>query len=153
MPATTATMLAPERVIDLKGETKTAVLNELIDIMGTSPLVGDTEDLRRKLLERESTHSTGIGMGVALPHVKIASVKDFVISVGRSTGGVDFDSMDGKPVYIVVMITCHETQAGEFLKVMARFVKCLKDKEFRRMILMAKSPQEIVDAFVEGTRV
>jgi fructose-specific phosphotransferase system IIA component len=152
LAAATSAMISIDRIIDLKGETKSAVLNELIDVMATSPMVSDAEDLRRRLLERESTHSTGIGMGVALPHAKISSVKDFVIAIGRTTAGVDFDALDGKPVYIVVMISCHESQSGEFLKVMARFVKALKDKEFRRTILLAKSPEEISTIFVDGTR-
>jgi PTS system nitrogen regulatory IIA component len=138
------------RIIDLKSEDKEGALREMVDVIASSPLVTDKAEFLRAIMEREKIISTGVGIGVALPHVKIASVKDFVIAIGRSSKGIDFQALDEKPVHIVVMIGASDTQAGEFLKVLARFVLKLKDKEFRRAVMLAKSNDEIKQIFLAG---
>jgi mannitol/fructose-specific phosphotransferase system IIA component (Ntr-type) len=143
-----ADMFSPDRVTDLKGRTKDEILVELVDVLATSDRVGDRDDLLRNILEREKTLSTGVGIGVALPHVKIASIKDFVIAVGRSFGGVDFQSIDNKPAHIIVMIGCHESQSGDYMKVLSKLVRALKEAEFRKRVLMAGNPGAVVELFL-----
>ncbi|MCB2153435.1 PTS sugar transporter subunit IIA [bacterium] len=143
-------MFSPSRVADLKSSTKEDVLRELVDVLGNSEQVTDRKELLDRILEREKTLSTGVGIGVALPHVKIPSIKDFVIAVGRSFQGVDFQSIDEKPAHIVVMIGCNESQSGDYLKVLSKLVRALKDGDFRKKILMAKTNEEVVDLFIEA---
>lgn len=143
------TMIDEARIIDLKATTKEDALRELVDVLATSPDVTDKDDLLEAILERERVISTGVGIEVALPHVKIASVKDFVIAVGRSTKGIDFESLDEKPVYIIVMIGANDKQAGEFLKVLAQLVLKLKNKGFRKAVMFAKDPKRIKQLFVQ----
>lgn len=140
-------MLDESRIVDLKATTKEEALRELVDVLASSPNVTDREDLLRAIFEREKVISTGVGIEVALPHVKIPSVKDFVIAIGRSHKGIDFDSIDEKPVYIVVMIGANDKQAGEFLKVLAQLVLKLKNHAFRRAVMFAKSPKRIKELF------
>lgn len=148
MPYNAQEMIKAEQVIDLKGTTKEEVLHELCDVLSKSDKVTDPEDLYRKILEREKTLSTGVGVGLALPHVKIPTIRDFVIGIGRHKAGVDFQSIDGKPAHIIVMIGCHESQSGDYMKVLSKLVRSLKEKDFQRKVLLAESPQEIVDLFV-----
>lgn len=147
MPVNLKQILDDSRVVDLKGTTKEQVLAELVEVLATSPLITNREELHEKIFERERTLSTGVGIGVALPHVKIPGARDFVMAVGRSFAGVDFKSLDDKPAHVVVMIACNDSQSGEFLKVMARLVMRLKDKDFRKQIQFAKNPREVVDLF------
>lgn len=140
-------MFAPERVVDLQGETKEEVLREMVDALATSPHVKDPKDLLAKVLERERTLSTGVGVGLAVPHVKIASVGDFVIGIGRSLVGVEFDSIDKLPVHIVVMIACNESQSGDYLKVLGKLVRVLKEPDFQTAVLRSTTPHHIVDIF------
>ncbi|GAB4322912.1 MAG: hypothetical protein Kow0059_18150 [Candidatus Sumerlaeia bacterium] len=142
-------MLSEERIIDLKGQTKTAVLKEMVAALATSPHVKNSDELLKAVLEREKIVSTGIGIGIAVPHVKISSVDDFVVAIGRSHQGVEFDALDGQPVHIIVMIAASDKQASDYLKVMARFMLALKQKDFRREILLLKTPEEIKNAFLE----
>lgn len=116
---------------------------ELIEVICTSPLITDKKEFQRAIFEREKIISTGLGIGVAVPHVKIASVKDFVAALGRSFKGIDFQALDDKPVHIIVMIGASDKQAGEYLKVLARLIQILKDKNRRRLIMLAQSPAEI----------
>lgn len=141
-------MIDESRIIDLKATTKEEALRELVDVLATSPDVTDREELLDAIFEREKVISTGVGIEVALPHVKISSVKNFVIAIGRSHKGIDFESLDDKPVYIVVMIGANDKQAGDFLKVLARLVLKLKNRNFRKQVMFAANPKRIKDLFV-----
>lgn len=140
-------MIDESRIVDLKATSKEEALRELVDVLATSPLVTDKEELLKAIFEREKVISTGVGIEVALPHVKIPSVKDFVIAIGRSHKGIDFDSLDEKPVYIIVMIGANDKQAGDFLKVLAQLVLKLKNRNFRKAVMFAKSPKRIKELF------
>ncbi|AXA34803.1 MAG: PTS sugar transporter subunit IIA [Candidatus Hydrogenedentota bacterium] len=143
-------MIDESRIVDLKATTKEEALRELVDVLATSPNVTDKDELLKAIFEREKVISTGVGIEVALPHVKIPSVKDFVIAIGRSHKGIDFDSLDDKPVYIIVMIGANDKQAGDFLKVLAQLVLKLKNKNFRKAVMFAKSPKRIRELFISN---
>lgn len=140
-------MIDESRITDLKATTKEEALRELVDVLATSPDVADKEELLNAIFEREKVISTGVGIEVALPHVKIPSVKNFVIAIGRSHKGIDFESLDDKPVYIVVMIGANDKQAGDFLKVLARLVLKLKNRNFRKQVMFAPNQKRIKDLF------
>ena len=129
-------LIQDSEIIDLKGRTKEEVIRELSDVLAKRPEVTDPEEFHDRIVARERVISTGIGIGLAMPHVKIASVTDFVMAIGRAPGGVDFDSLDGHPVHIVAMIGASDKQAGDFLKVLAKLVLKLKDKNLRKKILL-----------------
>jgi fructose-specific phosphotransferase system IIA component len=141
-------MIDEARIVDLRATTKEEALRELVDVLATSPNVTDKDDLLQAIFEREKVISTGVGIEVALPHVKIPSVKDFAVAIGRSHKGIDFDSLDEKPVYIIVMIGANEKQAGEFLKVLAKLVLKLKNHKFRKAVMFAKTPKQIRQLFI-----
>ena len=141
-------MIREARFVDLKATSKEEALRELVEVLSHNPNVGNAEDFLKSIFEREKLISTGVGIGVALPHVKIPSVKDFVLAVGRSHRGLDFQSLDDKPVHLVAMIGASDKQSGEFLKVLARLVLQLKDKDFRREVMLAKSPEEVAKIFL-----
>ncbi|MEO8376209.1 MAG: PTS sugar transporter subunit IIA [Candidatus Sumerlaeota bacterium] len=149
MPFSIDKMIDTDRIVDLKSIRKEEVLGELIALTSSSPFITDKKELREKIFEREKAVSTGVGVGLATPHAKIASVRDFVISIGLSRDGLDFDSLDGNPTFIVVMIACNNTQSADFLKVLAHIVKYLKLAPVQRRILEAKSKDEIRDIFVQ----
>ncbi|MBX3729741.1 MAG: PTS sugar transporter subunit IIA [Candidatus Sumerlaeia bacterium] len=148
MPYDPRQMFSPDRVVDLHGSTKDEVLTELCAVLAKSDKVSDPKELLARIIEREKTLSTGVGVGLALPHVKIPSIADFVIAIGRHLKGVDFQSLDNKPAHIIVMIGCHESQSADYLKVLSKLVRALKEREFQKKILLAGSPQEIVDLFI-----
>lgn len=150
MPVNPEHLVSVDRIIDLKSSDKDGVLNELIDLLATSKYVTDKEELRAKIIEREKAVSTGVGAGMAIPHVKIPSIKDFVAAIGRSKAGVDFASLDQQPTHIVVMIGCNNSQSADFLQILARLVTRLKNPDLQKRILEAKDAQEIRDLFVQS---
>ena len=143
-------MIDESRIIDLKATSKEDALRELVDVLAESPEVTDKEELLNAIFEREKVISTGVGIEVALPHVKIASVKNFVIAIGRSHKGIDFESLGDKPVYIVVMIGANDKQAGDFLKVLARLVLKLKNRSFRKQVMFAPNNKRIRELFISA---
>jgi len=143
-----AEMITPERIADLKTTGKDQVLTEMVELLAGSSLVQDKDAVLKAIFDREKIISTGIGIGVAVPHVKIPEIQDFVIAIGRSTKGVDFQALDEKPVHLVVMIGASDRQSGEYLKVLAEVIRRCKDKEMRRSVMFAKSNEEIFDLFV-----
>ncbi|MFV1960107.1 MAG: PTS sugar transporter subunit IIA, partial [Planctomycetota bacterium] len=96
--------LAPEQVIDLTATTKDEALQELVDAVAHTDAVHDREELLDAVRARERILSTGIGLGIAIPHARIKSVHRFVVAVGRRAEGIPFESIDQKPVHIVVLI-------------------------------------------------
>lgn len=143
-PMKLSSLITPERVIDLKAKTKNDALKELFRVIEQAPEITDKRKFETSIIERESILTTGIGFEFAVPHVKIPSVSNFVMALGRNASGIDFDSLDGKPVKIVVMIGSSDRQRDEFLKVLAEVVLLFKEERFRRKLLKAKTPEEII---------
>lgn len=142
-------ILSIDRIRDLTATSKDDVLRELCDLAATSPRVTDPEDFLRALHARERAMSTGIGMGVAIPHAKIASVRDFVMAVGRSRAGVDFDSLDGLPVHIVILMGASDQQSLEFLKLIGRIGAIFNQGGFIDRFLAAETPEEMYRLLTE----
>jgi mannitol/fructose-specific phosphotransferase system IIA component (Ntr-type) len=149
MPIDAKKMISPERVITIQATNKSDVLNEMVEVLATSKLVTNKEELREKIFEREAAVSTGVGKGMAIPHVKIPSIKDFVAAIGICKGGIDFESLDQQPTYIIVMIGCNSSQSADFLKILARLVTHLRDEKLQKSILEADSSQAICDIFLQ----
>jgi nitrogen PTS system EIIA component len=139
-------VLSPERVALLDVNEKTAILDALVDVLATTPQIRDREELRREVYRREKLMSTGIGCGIAVPHVRLDSVQDIVMAAGISSQDVaDYESLDGQPVRIVLMVAAGRNQHTQYLKTLASVSSRLKDEEFRDAILAAPDPQAVFD--------
>ena len=124
---------------------KKDVIEELVDLVATSNMVKDRDQLARDIHEREELVTTGIGYGVAFPHAKTRSVKGIVIAFGRSDRGVDFDAIDHQPVHLFFLIAAPEDAIGAHLNVMARLSFLMKSEENRRRLLQVTSPGEVME--------
>ncbi len=146
-------MLKKEFIIeDLKSKTKQGALVELADVFLDDNTAIDRSSVIEVLLEREKLGSTGIGDGIAIPHGKLAGLEDLVVSFGRSNRGVDFDSLDGRPVHIFFLLMAPENSAGQHLKALARISRMLKDASFRESLINAESSENIYNLIVEKDR-
>jgi fructose-specific phosphotransferase system IIA component len=130
---------------ELKRESKNEVISELVDLSSRSKLVKDGDELLKDILEREKLVTTGVGYGVAFPHAKSKAVKGIVIAFGRSKKGVDFDSMDKKPVHLLFLIAAPEDAIGAHLNVMARLSYLMKSEKNRDKLMKIKSPKELLE--------
>ena len=129
---------------DLKASDKEGVIRELVDLLAKSGEIKNKEALIKALLVRESLGSTGIGQGIGIPHTKSSAVKSLVAAFGLSQKGVNFDSLDGEPVYIFFLLIAPEESAGPHLKALARISRMLKDKYFRELLKKSKDDKEVL---------
>src|SRR5579872_1049757 len=137
--------LKPSAVtIDLSATTKRGVLEELVALLTKEKKVKDPGMTVDVLLEREKLGSTGIGQGIAIPHAKTDQAHEVVAAFGLSRRGVQFDSLDGDPVYIFFLLVAPPDAAGLHLKALARISRLLKDKFFRQSLRDVKDPAEVL---------
>lgn len=134
----------PELVVaELAAQDKSEVVKELAGHLAAQVPGVDREQLSKVLLERERLASTAIGEGVAIPHGKLDAVGKLVACVGRAPGGVDFDSMDGRPTHLFFVLVAPENSTGVHLKALARISRLFKDPEFRTRLMQAKDAPEM----------
>jgi len=136
--------LTPELVVDeLPPAAKDEVLKILSDRVAEVVSGLSAETVLAVLKEREALGSTGIGGGIAIPHGKLAELKDIVILFARSREGVDFAAVDGQPVQLFFLLLAPESAAGTHLKILARISRMLKNQEFREKLLAAPGAAEL----------
>lgn len=131
---------------ELKTSKKEDVIKELVDALINA---GEIEKRNRNklieaLMDREELGSTAIGQGVAIPHAKSDCVGKLISAFGLSSKGVDFDSLDGEPVYILFLLVAPQDSAGPHLKALARISRLLKDKYFRDNLRACKDDKSII---------
>ncbi len=119
---------------DIKSTNKEGIIRELVDLLSKAEGIKNKEELVKILLNREALGSTGIGQGVGIPHGKTNAVKKLVGAFGICHEGVNFDALDGDPVYIFFLLVAPEDSAGPHLKALARISRLLKDKFFRESL-------------------
>src|SRR3989338_4793841 len=133
-------------IADLKAEGKRDVISELAELLVKSGKEKDKNKLLDALMERERLGSTGIGEKVAMPHANSNEIETIVATFGRSNSGINFDSLDQKPVYFIFLLIAPEKSAGIHLKTLARISKLLKNPLFRQDLMKAKNEKEIYEA-------
>ncbi len=129
---------------NLRAQDKEGVIRELVEQLYKAGAIKDKEELINTLLAREGLGSTGIGQGIGIPHGKSGRVKELMAAFGLSRKGVNFDSLDGEPVYIFFLLVAPEESAGPHLKALARISRLLKDKYFRDLLKGAQDEKAII---------
>ena len=131
--------------LGLTATIKEEILKELVDTLAEVRDIGDRKAILKALLERESLGSTGIGQGIAIPHGKTDRVKELVAVLGVSRKGVNFDALDGEPVYIFFLLVAPKDTAGPHLKALAQISRLLRDSYFCELIKRCQTSQEVYD--------
>src|SRR3989338_597224 len=118
-------------------------LKELVEVLAQVEDIGDPKSIVKALVERESFGSTGIGQGIAIPHGKTDKVKRLVAVLGVSKTGVNFDALDGEPVYIFFLLVAPKATAGPHLKALAQISRFLRDTYFCELLRKCKTAEEV----------
>ena len=136
-------------ISELHSQNKKEVLKELTGALLCFKGHLDKEALVEVLLERERLGSTGIGDGIAIPHGKIQDLDELILSFGRSTQGIEFDSMDGRPTHLFFLLIAPENSAGIHLRALAKISRLLKSAHFRQRLMEAGNREEIFQVIQE----
>ena len=144
-------ILSPDRVVFINQSSKRDALVELSNVLATAPQVKNGSELLSEILKREELMSTGIGRGIAIPHVRLSSVTDLVVAVGVCKSNIeDFQTIDDVPVNILIMIAAAYNQHSYYLKTLSHFSSKLKNTELRDTITKASTPREVYDLIVNN---
>ncbi len=130
---------------------KDKVLEELVALLETSGRIVNAKKLLTDLTNREKKSSTGIGSGIAIPHVRTMQARDFAICVARSTAGVEFDAMDGAPVHIFFGVVAPPYDDKLYLEVYREIGTLLSQEDARRAILEAATAHEVIKTIADIT--
>lgn len=131
--------------VPVDGKDKESVITELVEILATNDLLADKNSVLQAVLMREQTRSTGIGSGIAIPHGKCKGVKELVMAIGISRDGIDFQSIDDKPVHIVVLLASPIDRTGPHIQALARISRLMLDEEFKNKLQNSSSAEELYE--------
>ena len=132
---------------NMKSTTKTDAIRELVALLKKAGVIASEESVAAVILQREELGTTGLGEGIAVPHGKSEAVDHLVAAFGRSEKGIDFDSIDRKPVHLVFLLLAPIDSAGPHLAALARISRLLKNGDFRAGLINARDKSEILKIF------
>ncbi|MHC4757334.1 MAG: PTS sugar transporter subunit IIA [Planctomycetota bacterium] len=131
--------------VPLESKDKESAIIELLDLLDNNGLLQDRDSAQEAVMTREKTRSTGIGSGIAIPHGKCSSIKELVMTMGIVPEGMDFESVDGKPVKIIILLVSPLDKTGPHIQALASISRLLLDEEFKLKLEQASSAEELYD--------
>jgi len=131
--------------LSLQAKGKKETLEELAAFLAEQRIIPDSEKLVSVLMKRESLGSTGVGNGIAIPHAKTDLAKKIIIAFGKSNKGIDFDSLDKKPVYLIFLIIAPEEAHETYLRILARISRLLHEEKIRNGLRAVQSPRQVIN--------
>lgn len=130
--------------LELTSKTKEDVIKEMVKVLDENGKLLDKDKYIQAVIDREKEFSTGIGMGIAIPHGKSSGVKEPALVFGRSMDGIDYESMDDEPAQLFFLIAVPEESSNEHLKILSQISRKLMHKELRESLMKASSAEEII---------
>lgn len=140
--------LDPQLTTFLDVEDQQQGLIALVDLLDKEGKLQDREAFFQAILNREKIVSTGIGIGVAIPHAKLSGYEDFFIAIGVQQGkGIEWQALDGLPVHVIFMIGGPEDKQAEYLNILSMITAAIKEEARRKALFAAKTVEEVIDLF------
>jgi mannitol/fructose-specific phosphotransferase system IIA component (Ntr-type) len=139
-------------ITELKASDRDGVIEELVTSLDKAGKLGKgkSRDIIREVIKRENEASTGLGKGVAVPHVKHKAVKQVVAAIGQSSAGIDFFALDKQPVYSVILLISPLDDPDKHLQAMENVFKHLQQERFRKFLRQCRSVEQIEDLLIEA---
>ena len=133
------------------GDRDTAII-ELVSLLDRAGRLGKAKkiEIQKEVIKREKEASTGMGKGVAVPHIKHKSIKHVAAAIGLSRDGIDFSALDKQPVYSVILLVSPLDNPEQHLKAMESVFKHLQKEKFRKFLRQCRTPEQIKDLIQEA---
>ena len=137
---------------EFQADDRDGAIAELVSSFIKAGKIGESNGkaVTRAVIKRENEASTGMGKGVAVPHVKHKAVKDVVAAVGQSAAGIDFSALDKQPVYTVILLISPANEPDKHLQAMENIFRYLQYEKFRRFLRQCRSAEQIEDLLREA---
>ncbi len=141
-------LITPEVVkVPLISKNKPSVIRELIEVLRDAGKISDVESVLDAINKREEQGSTGLELGIAVPHAKSDSVKNLTLAIGISPEGIDFNSFDGKPSHLFFLMLAPPSQSGPHIEALAEIAKLSHSRAFCDALIHSRTPEDIVELF------
>jgi mannitol/fructose-specific phosphotransferase system IIA component (Ntr-type) len=139
-------------ITELQASNREGVITELVSSLDKAGRLGKgkCEEIIREVIKREKEASTGLGRGVAVPHVKHKVVKNVIAAIGQSGAGIDFFALDKQPVYSVILLISPADEPDKHLQAMESVFKHLQQDRFRKFLRQCRTPKQIEDLLNEA---
>ena len=134
--------------LKLTGKTKDEILQELVEVLDNGGALENKDGFLKVVKEREATSSTGLEEGIAIPHGKTKAVRKPAVAFGRSEG-VDFNSLDGEKVRIVILVGVPKGESKKYLELLSSLSRIFRDKKIRESILESTTTECLIEAIAE----
>jgi fructose-specific phosphotransferase system IIA component len=139
-------ILKPANIkIPLQAASKTDAISELVQMLASNGSVSDPKKVLEAVLDRESTRTTGIGNGLAIPHGKTTGTSDLVMAIGKPAQPIDFQSIDGRPVTIIWLLSSPPEKTGPHIHALARISRLMTIDKFRQALNAATSAEQMFE--------
>jgi fructose-specific phosphotransferase system IIA component len=143
-------ILKPQNIrVPLVATNKSDAISELVHMLHANGEITDVKTVLSAVLERETTRTTGIGNGLAIPHGKCSATNHLVMAIGKPLAPIDFHSIDGRPVTLIWLLTSPPDQTGPHIHALARISRLMTIEKFRVALGAARSAQDIFDTIVQ----
>lgn len=139
--------------LDLKAKSKNSVIEELTDLLVTHGDVVNKQKFIEDVLVREKEGMTGLGEGVAIPHGKSPAVKNTTIAIGISHNDIKWESLDNKPVNVIILFAVKDTDANTLhIKLLQKVAILLANEDFIENLHIVKTKDELIDLFINTSK-
>ncbi len=132
--------------VPLESNEKNAAITELVDVLHKAGKIDDRDAVLEAILSRERTRSTGIGKGLAVPHGKSPSCSGLAMAIGKPQEPLEFDSVDGKPCDLIVLLASSVDRTGPHIQALACISRLWLNEEFRRAVITADKADAVYEA-------
>lgn len=141
-------MLDSRLISFLDADTRDEAIDALIELLATEGKLPNKMVFRNAIFHRENIVSTGIGMGVAVPHAKMKNFPDFFVAIGiQKKKGLDWNALDLTPVRIIFMIGGPEDRQSEYLQILSQLTSAIRNVDLRKALLKSQSPDQVLRLF------
>lgn len=139
-------------ITELQASDRDGVIVELVSSLDKAGKLGKGKykEITREVIKREKEASTGLGKGVAVPHVKHKAVKNVIAAVGLSSAGIDFFALDKQPVYSVILLISPADDPDKHLQAMERIFRHLQQERFRKFLRQCRDPRQVEELLIEA---
>ncbi len=145
-------VVADAIIPELAAGTRNEAIAEIVEALASAGAIRrkSVAQVTKTVLAREAQATTGIGKGVALPHAKLKGIKKPIAAIGRSSKGIDFSSLDSKPVHSVILLLSNPSGPDEHLQAMETIFKHVQRDIFRKLLRQSRTKQAIIDLIKEA---
>jgi fructose-specific phosphotransferase system IIA component len=141
-------ILSPACVsVPLAADSKRGVIEELVDMLAKAGKVSDAQSLKDAVWTREQTRTTGIGLGLAIPHGKCAGMPGLAMAIGKPAKPMNFEAVDGQPVNLIVLLASPPDRQSDHIQALARISRLMFMEDFRNKSYAAASSEELFELF------